>query len=424
MSLKLAATHPERVSHLVLYGTYASLQGSPWTVRRDDFEKFLAHLEAHWGEGVLVRFNAPGRMGDDAFVRWFGRLERAVASPSAILALMRANYEADVAHLPASIRVPTLVLHREGDALVPVEAGRQLARSIRGARYVELPGDDHMLQALDQDVLDRLLDEIEEFVTGRRPRRRSRPMPAAAASTDAIGELGEAIARLETAIAAYRSRGEHAGTNGGNGASSPPARASHDGSAPREMFLREGEYWTMSWQDNVVRVKDARGLHCIAHLLANPGRHVLARDLAAAGAAPVDRSTSMDAGGTATDLGDAGALLDARAREEYRRRIGELQEELADAIGCNDAGRADHLRAELECLRDQIVAAVGLGGRERRAAAHAERARLMVTKAIKTAIAKIRASDASLGRHLATSIRTGNYCAYDPGPPPCVSWRL
>jgi class 3 adenylate cyclase len=101
-------------------------------------------------------------------VQWFGRLERASASPGAILALMRANYEIDVRHVLPTIQAPTLILHRVGDKTVPVQAGRDLARSIRGAKYVELPGDDHLLQAFDQHTLDLLIDEIEEFVTGTR----------------------------------------------------------------------------------------------------------------------------------------------------------------------------------------------------------------------------------------------------------------
>src|SRR5215470_8618622 len=137
LSLTLAATHPERVASLVLYGAYASIRAAPWSVSREQLARFLAQLEAHWGEGVLVRLNAPGRVEDRAFVRWFGRLERAVASPSAILALMRSNYEIDVAHLLPSIRVPTLILHRAGDELVPVRAGRYLAEHIPGARYAE-----------------------------------------------------------------------------------------------------------------------------------------------------------------------------------------------------------------------------------------------------------------------------------------------
>src|SRR6185369_16156686 len=94
LSLMLAATHPEWVSGLVLYGSYASID-----VTREQYEGFLETLEKHWGEGVLVGVNAPSRRKDEAFVQWFGRLERAVASPGAILALMRANYEIDVRQL-------------------------------------------------------------------------------------------------------------------------------------------------------------------------------------------------------------------------------------------------------------------------------------------------------------------------------------
>jgi hypothetical protein len=97
-----------------------------------------------------------------------GRLERAAASPASIVALMRANYEIDVRHVLPAIQAPTLILHRVGDKTVPVAAGRFLAQNIRGAKYVELPGEDHMLQAFDTPLLDRTADEIEEFVTGAR----------------------------------------------------------------------------------------------------------------------------------------------------------------------------------------------------------------------------------------------------------------
>ncbi len=127
-------------------------------------------LDAHWGEGVLVGLNAPSLRDDKAFVQWFGRLERAAASPGAIVALFRADYESDVRHALPSIRVPTLISHGKGDSLVPVAVGRDLAQKIPGAKYVELPGEDHLLQALDQEVLDRLLDEVEEFITGVRHR--------------------------------------------------------------------------------------------------------------------------------------------------------------------------------------------------------------------------------------------------------------
>jgi pimeloyl-ACP methyl ester carboxylesterase len=135
MSIVLAATHPERVSGLVLYGTYASLKDPPWAVSPEQFAQFLETLEAHWGEGILVRLYARSRRKDAGFVKWFGVLERAVASPGSMIALFRANYEIDVRHLLPSIRVPTLVLHREHDALVPVASGRYLAEHIPGAKY-------------------------------------------------------------------------------------------------------------------------------------------------------------------------------------------------------------------------------------------------------------------------------------------------
>ena len=523
MSLTFAATQHERVSGLVLYGTYASMQSAPWAVSREKFEEFLAALETHWGQGMLVHLNAPSRIEDKAFLKWFGRLERAVASPSSIQALMRSNYEIDVTHLLSSIQVPTLILHRVGDSLVPVESGRLLARNIPGAEYVELPGDDHLLQAMDQNVLDTMLDRIEEFVTGQRRRKRRDRAPTTAVSTDipdatkhlppapagdvwrspaeaiaelercreilASGEEGRGIAgvvaraeavaaaargsweeseaqfikaaetfrrlgmvwqeaetfqswghalragadrraaieKLDAAIETYRRNGvavvHEATSSNGNGASGAH-RDVAKASTSSAIFRREGDYWTVSWQGNLVRIKDAKGLHYIAYLLANPGRQVLAYELAAAGTANGDQRASIDPAAIAATLGDAGAMLDAKARAQYRRRIGELREELAEADRLNDTMQASRLRSELESLREQIVAAVGLGGRSRKAASHTERARLMVTKAIKAAIAKIRAGNAPLGRYLATSIKTGNCCSYDPDPAHPVSWQF
>jgi pimeloyl-ACP methyl ester carboxylesterase len=169
MSLMFSATYPERTSALVLCGSFASIKAEPWALSPERWTQFLRQIETHWGKGVLVPVNAPSRQDDEPFVQWFGRLERASASPGAILALMRANYDIDVRHVLPAIQAPTLILHRVGDRTVPVECGRYLAQRISGAKYVELPGDDHLLQAYDQVTLDLLIDEIEEFVTGARP---------------------------------------------------------------------------------------------------------------------------------------------------------------------------------------------------------------------------------------------------------------
>ena len=147
MSLMFTASHPDRTSSMVLCGSFASIRSEPWNLAQTDWKQFLSQIERRWGEGILVPFNAPSRRGDAAFVNWFARLERATASPGAILALLRANYEIDVRPVLPSIQVPTLILHRVGDKTIPISSGRYLAENIPGARFVELPGDDHLLQA-------------------------------------------------------------------------------------------------------------------------------------------------------------------------------------------------------------------------------------------------------------------------------------
>jgi class 3 adenylate cyclase len=140
--------------------------------------------------------NAPSRRNDKAFVEWFARIERAAASPGSIRDLMKANYEIDVRHVLATIQAPTLILHRAGDELVPVRAGRYLAEHIPGAKYVELPGTDHMV--FDQETQDIIADEIEEFITGsRRPLEPDRILATImftdiVSSTRRAAEIGDA----------------------------------------------------------------------------------------------------------------------------------------------------------------------------------------------------------------------------------------
>jgi pimeloyl-ACP methyl ester carboxylesterase/DNA-binding winged helix-turn-helix (wHTH) protein len=164
MSLMFAATYPERVTALVLYGTFASVKDQPWGESRERWEAMIQEWEDRWGEGILLRVNAPSMANDPASVEWCGKLERVSASPGSIAALMRANYELDVRHILPTIAIPTLVMHRTEDALVPVAAGRYLAEHIVGARYAEIPGTDHTVT--DSNTQDVIADEIEKFVTG------------------------------------------------------------------------------------------------------------------------------------------------------------------------------------------------------------------------------------------------------------------
>jgi class 3 adenylate cyclase len=188
MALMFAATYPERTSALVLYGTLASIKGIRGS--SEEFEQMLTDLSAHWGEGKLVALNAPSQAQNESFVRLIGRLERASASPASIVALFRANYEIDVKHILPSIHVPTLILHRQRDALVRVEEGRYLAEHIPEAKYLEIPGEDHTVT--DPDTQDVIADEIEEFITGARHRPEPDRVLATVMFTDIVGSTERA----------------------------------------------------------------------------------------------------------------------------------------------------------------------------------------------------------------------------------------
>ncbi|WP_244622823.1 adenylate/guanylate cyclase domain-containing protein [Microvirga brassicacearum] len=163
MSMLFAATYPERTQALILYGAYADFH--TWVLPPDRFEQFLAKIDASWGNGASISAFAPSKVADERFKQWWARFERLGASPSAVVMLMRMNSQIDVRHILPAIRVPTLVLHRQGDTRVSVEGGRYLAANIPGAKYIELPGADHVLWA---GNVDRPADEIEEFLTGTR----------------------------------------------------------------------------------------------------------------------------------------------------------------------------------------------------------------------------------------------------------------
>ena len=121
---------------------------------------------------------------------------------------------------------------------------------------------------------------------------------------------------------------------------------------------------------------------------------------------------------------DAGPILDSRAKAEYKERIDELRNDLDEAERFNDSYRAARARSEMDAVAGQLAAAVGLGGRDRRASSGAERARSAVTKRIKKAINRIARVVPPLGRHLGTRIKTGYFCSYNPHPDRPVSWKF
>jgi len=165
MSLLFASTYPHRAQALVLYGSFARhIQFSS----DEELKKEIERIDRLWGTGryFLARY-LPRGMSEEAACRLFARIERQSASPSAVIAIRRMLVEIDVRHILPAIRVPTLVLHRVGDGASPVEAGRYLADNIPGAKYLELPGDNHN-PLYEPEVADRIVGEVEEFLTGSR----------------------------------------------------------------------------------------------------------------------------------------------------------------------------------------------------------------------------------------------------------------
>jgi hypothetical protein len=198
-------------------------------------------------------------------------------------------------------------------------------------------------------------------------------------------------------------------------------RAAGDSSPSAGRFRQEGEYWTLEFAGATARVGDTRGMRYLARLLESPFQALRASWLES-GPAPAPPGATE---GLATDTDDdAGELLDRRSRDEYRAHVRELRAEIDDAATCNDLGRAERARAQLEAVERELRRAVGLGGRVRRAAARSERARVNVTKAIRAAIARIAASHPALGAHLEETVRTGTDCSYHPDPRRPTRWDV
>lgn len=175
---------------------------------------------------------------------------------------------------------------------------------------------------------------------------------------------------------------------------------------------RDGRVWHVGWQGETATVPDSKGMRDLAALLTVPGREVHVLDLVDGAGGPAARGVE----------GDAGPALDRRAREAYRQRLEDLEEDVAEAEQRQDAGRAAGLRAERDFLAAELGAALGLGGRDRLAGDRVERARKAVAMRIATALRAIAEAHPALAHHLRVSVTTGRFCAYRPEGP--VRWRM
>lgn len=192
-------------------------------------------------------------------------------------------------------------------------------------------------------------------------------------------------------------------------------------------FSRKGDYWIIGYQRHFAFLKATRGLHDLALLLCNPGREFHVCDLVGQTVgSPLVLGKGGYAAGAWQDglLSDAGPILDAQAKAEYRHRLDDLRRDLEEAERFNDLTRAERARDEMDALAEQLASAVGFGGRNRTIGSAAERARCAVTKRIKSSITRIGEAIPSLGSHLAARVKTGYFCSYNPPSERLVTWKF
>jgi hypothetical protein len=206
--------------------------------------------------------------------------------------------------------------------------------------------------------------------------------------------------------------------------------------ARQGVFRKEGEYWAVGYDGKAFRLRDTRGLGYLAQLLCHPAVEFHVLDLVGAIASeseddgvghsvnslPRNAEDLEKAGIHITRLGDAGEMLDEQAKIAYRRRLCDLREELKAGKALGNVERAELAEQEIHELTRELSRAVGLGGRNRRAASASERARQSITKSIKSVLERIAQSDAQLGDLFSRCIRTGFFCSYQPDPDFPMVW--
>jgi len=193
MSILSAATYPDRTAGLILQGCQARGQWAPdypWAPTKEQIEEQLIELERDWGGAVDLKDGAPSLANDQLAQEWSAAYMRYSASPKAAIAMWRLGAEVDVRGILSSIRVPTLVLQKEHDRWVKQEEGRYLASQIPNARFVLLPGLDHLIWG---DGQDRLIEEVEAFVTGVRPAQSYERALLTVLFTDIVGSTRLAV---------------------------------------------------------------------------------------------------------------------------------------------------------------------------------------------------------------------------------------
>ncbi|MEO8602210.1 MAG: AAA family ATPase [bacterium] len=326
------------------------------------------------------------------------------------------------------------------------DAQRHFEQGLEDANRAEGPA---WLAAIQYDYAAALLDDDP----GNAPRAAELARAALATATSLgmqrvatratalLERAGNTETMRAAAVASARGAGGDAERGGGVGREGTGGRVLRFPlkSAPRPgrpsgaqdgQFRCEGEYWTIGIGHDVVRLHGTSGLRYLAHLLRQPGHELPALTLAAVERSPdTPPATHAVADAAQSGLGfeeatAAHELLDEQARSAYKHELDDLRAELEEARGFNDLARVAALQREVEFLTRELARAVGLHGRSRPGSTRAERARLNVTRAIRSTLKRIAAANRDLGLYFETTIKTGAYCSYTPDPRLPVQWTF
>ncbi len=528
-----AATHPQRTTSVILYGTMGRFRKDadhPWGSFDDAtagvFEESLRQL---WGvrSEMAAQIWAPSMAGDEPFIEWTAKFTRQSVSRGAVLTVTRSAQAYDVVDVFPAVHVPTLILHRRDDALVPVGQSRHIAEQMPDARFVELAGVDHLFFVGDAEAL---LTEIENFLVGSgvsaggQRRLLTVVFTDIADSTRTLQRVGdntwrETLAAHDRAVRDYLARFEgeevkqlgdgflavfegparaircclgildagarlglsvRAGLHTGEcevvdsdvqGIAVHVARRIAELAAPGQILVsstvadlvagsgirfgesyevelegiagsrsvlpvlshgatpdavrrfaidqanvlrRDGEYWTVAYDGFVVSLRDTKGMRDLARLLASPRRELHVMDLVTSGGVQQASAREAMEAGLNVEGGANAVTIDEVAKEDYKRRMAELEQEIDEAEARGDAEAGSIAREEFDFLVRELSSAYGIGGKTRRTPDNVERARKAVTRRIRDALGRIDRSHPALGRHLHASIRTGAFCSYEP----------
>jgi pimeloyl-ACP methyl ester carboxylesterase len=209
MAALFAATYPERVSALVLANATARpawAPDHPWGRPPDAVEALVGLIEQTWGKGDVMAALNPSIANDQNALEAWGRFMRLSASPAVAAAVTKMAFELDIREILPAISAPTLVVQRRGNPLIPPESGRDVARRIPGAKFVEVPGDDYGFAVGDVDIV---IDEVEEFLTGARHRAAGDRVLSTILFTDIVDSTTRAVKWATSAGASCSRRTRH-----------------------------------------------------------------------------------------------------------------------------------------------------------------------------------------------------------------------